>query len=226
MHDLVELISGGYRFSWDTIFSSLLLVMEREFGGIQGVREWEERRDLTTRFSPFLEGKKGIPGLYRILQFCQAAQVPLRGVLTGQPYPAPRALPLGTGFESKSVCLISRRNKVLDHRSIRSQVVKLVEEHDPPLSLKKIARRLHVSPGYIEYRWPGLVAANVKRNKQYRDEKKVADALNAEILVRDYLQKRLDSGLNISVKNTARTLVKESDCSGQIPPDTFFREFS
>lgn len=213
VHDFVELYSSGYTFSWETIFSALVEVMKKEFGGIEGVLEWEKKTYRTIKFSQYLSTPNNIPGLYKLMQFGQLTGVPLLGLLTGQPYPIQRPLMFKSENHLNRVGLVRRRDLSHDHKAIYKQVVSLVRDHNPPLSVREIAKKLHVSPGYIEYRWPNLVETTVKRAGAFREQKKWRDTIEAENLVSEYLTQCIRENTTYSAHKAARILSKQSGIS-------------
>lgn len=212
-HDFVELQSGGYEFSWNVIHSAMLKVVDREFGGIDGMLKWEEETDRTIKFTPYLTDVSNVPGFFRLVQFCQLAEVPLRGLLTGQPYPVQRSLIFKPSDHQQGIGLGKRRDKHRDHQNLYKHAVSLARDHSPPLSVRQIAKRLHVSTGYIEHRWPNLVETTVKRSAEYRGRKKLREAIEAEKLVCEFFYQCQQERSSFSVHRAARTLMKTSGLS-------------
>lgn len=59
--------------------------------------------------------------------------------------------------------------KKIDHKAVREKIIKLNKEEESPLSLKEMARKVDVSVGYLEYRYPDMVKKIVKRHKEYAE---------------------------------------------------------
>lgn len=213
MSDFVELYSSGYKFSWETIYAALITVMNKEFGGIEGVLKWEKKTYRTLKFSQYLITPNNIPGLYKLMQFARLTMVPLGGLLTGQPYPIQRPLMFKSENQINRVGLGIRRDTGRDHKAIYKEAVSLARDHSPPLSVRQIAKRLHVSPGYLEYRWPNLVETTVRRAAIWREQKKLQDAIQAEKLVSEYVSQCLQNRTSYSAHKAARTLAKSSGLS-------------
>lgn len=212
-HDFVELQSSGYKFSWRAIHSAMLKVVDRELGGIDGMLRWEEETDRTVKFTPYLNDISNVPGLFRLMQFCQLTEIPLHGLLTGQPYPVQRSLIFKPSEQQQGIGLGKRRDKHRDHQNLYKQAVSLASDHSPPLSVRQIAKKLRVSAGYIEHRWPNLVATTVKRSAEYRDAKMLKEAIEAEKLVCEFFNQCQQDHSSFSVHRAARTLMKTSGLS-------------
>jgi|GEM_PF-5622293 len=214
--DLVCLISRGERLPWGRVHAALRSVVDKEFGGIAAFKKWEENVRSNANFTQYLNEPRNIPTMYRIVQFCHAARVPLMGVLLGEPYPVAQGLLFNDEASTEGMWLSARRVSGRDHESLRKKVMAVVSKHEPPLSLKGIAAEVGVSHGYIRHRWPALVEIAHKRKQLYLADERARGDRMADELVGIFFSERSSAGESLSIKAAVRTLMHSSGLSRRV----------
>lgn len=213
LHDMVELISNGYRFSKEKTAGSLHEILDKEFGG---PRAFSRRQGVYGELYGFMENyaKNTVPGISTILRFCQIADVPLYGVLTGQPYPVLRGLPLEPPYKSGVISSFTpRKDRYVNYKKVEKVIWRLASESEPPLSLREISRRAKISVGCIQYRWPGLVQEVARKREKYLSEQKERNYRKALSEVREFFEKRRIANLSLSKKKAAEEIMIKGNLS-------------
>ena len=94
----------------------------------------------------------------------------------------------------------------LDHRDVLARIRYLLQSSEYPPSLKEVARRVEVSVGYIQYRYPVIAKEVVRQHATYVDETKRKRAQYAQRVVLEYFVKEKNGPCPPSRKQAYRVL--------------------
>ena len=67
-----------------------------------------------------------------------------------------------------------------DHVEVRRRLEQIASTHEPPVSLRVLARWGEVSVGYIDYRFPDLAKRVIERHRRYQEREQLVKQYRAQ----------------------------------------------
>ncbi len=97
-----------------------------------------------------------------------------------------------------------------DHVEVKTLLETIAHNHEPPVSLKVLARKGDVSVGYVEYRFPDLAKRVVERHQQYQKRQHLVKYYQAQTAALKFFTEERYADHNQSRKEAYRVLREET----------------
>lgn len=215
--DIVEMISKGESYSWETIKKNIAIAASLKNKTIEKLTsEADKFYSMKNSLSGFFTNDKFEATLYQIFIFCHLCDISIWEALNGtfNQSQLPLNLPAWEPYLAKSGFCNNRKKhtspkkytqSLIQERS-RNLVADIINKSIPPLTLKQISSESNISLPYIRKHWPGLIDLAKRKRSEHLENTKYAERIESEILCRETIAYFTRSAAPVTPTSVARTI--------------------